>query len=119
MFAEVILQWVLEPNNPTQAVEGDNITLRWDYNLTGDTVDRVQWINVKNAKAKGIGKLTSNGPVVFPDFLTRFKIDANEKATLMIFNVTRRDTGEYTCEVDLQQSINKISSVRKLNVLCK
>ena len=118
-MAEGILQWVLQPNSPTEAVEGANITLRWDYNLTGDTVDRVQWINVKNAKAKGIGKLTSNGPVVYPDFITRFKIDANEKATLMILNVARRDTGEYQCEVDLQRSNKKISSVIKLSVLCK
>ena len=57
---------------------------------------------MKNTEA--IGKLSSKGPVVFPDYTTRFKIDGNEKATLMIFNVTRRDTGEYKCQVDLQQS---------------
>ena len=65
-------------------------------------------VDTKNTEA--IGKLTSNLPVVYPDYTTRFKIDMNEKATLIIFNVTRRDTAEYTCEVDLQQSINKISS---------
>ena len=85
----------MEPNNPTEALEGKNITVRWDYSLTGDTVDRVQWFDMKNTEA--IGKLSSKGP-------TRFKIDGNEKATLMIFNVTRRDTGEYKCQVDLQQS---------------
>ena len=107
----------MEPNNLTEAVEGDNITLRWDYNLTGDTIDRVQWRDVKNSEA--IGKLSSSGPVVYPDYITRFMIDANEKATLKIFNVTRTDTGEYKCEVDVKLSDRKISSVIQLNVLCK
>ena len=117
LFAEVILQWVLEPNNPSEAVEGDNITLKWDYNLTGDTIDRVQWRDVKNSEA--IGKLSSSGPVVYPDYITRFKIDENEKATLMIFDVKRRDTGKYKCEVDVKLSDQKISSEIQLNVLCK
>ena len=115
MFAEIILQWVLEPNNPTEALEGENITLRWDYNLTGDTPDRVQW----RQEDTPVGKLTSNGAVVFSGYKTRFKIDTNEKATLMIFNVTRRDTGEYKCEVDSNQGDKPISSVIQLNVLCE
>ena len=76
-ISEVIPQWVLEPNNPTEAVEGENITLRWDYSQIGDTVDLIQWLDMKNTEA--IGKLTSNGPVVYPHYTTRFKIDANEK----------------------------------------
>ena len=105
----------MEPNNPTEAVEGENITLQWDYNLTGDTLDRVQW----RQEGIPVGKLTSNGLLVFPDYKTRFKIDANEKATLMIFNVTRRDRGKYVCQVESNQGDKPISSVIQLNVLCK
>ena len=115
MFAEIILQWVLEPNNPTEAVEGENITLRWDYNLTGDTLDRVQW----RQEDTPVGKLTSNGPVVFSGYKTRFKIDANEKATLMIFSVARSDKGKYVCQVESNQGDKPIRSVIQLNVLCE
>ena len=105
----------MKPNNQTEALEGENITLRWDYNLTGDTLDRVQW----RQEGTPIGKLTSNGPVVYTDYKTRFKIDANEKATLMIFDVTRRDKGEYKCEVESNLGGMPISSVIQVNVLCE
>ena len=116
LITETILRWVQEPNNPTEAAEGENITLRWDYNLTGDTVFLVHWIDKKSVK--NIGRLSSNNPVVFDDYKTRFKINANDKATLIIFNVTRNDTGEYGCEVQTQGG-ETLNSVIRLDVLCK
>ena len=116
LITETILRWVQEPNSPTEAVEGENITLRWDYNLTGDTVFLVQWIDKKSVK--NIGRLSSNNPVVFDDYKTRFKINANDKATLIILYVTRNDTGEYGCEVQTQGG-KTLNSVIRLDVLCK
>ena len=82
----------MELNNPIEAVEGENITLRWDYSLIGGTVDRVQWLDMKNTEA--IGKLTSNGPVMYSDYTTRFKIDANDADDLQCYKKRHR---EYTC----------------------
>ena len=110
------MRWVQEPNNLTETVEGENITLRWDYNLTGDTVFQVLWIDKKNMET--IGRLSSNNPVVFDGYETRFKINANEKATLIILHVTRNDTGEYGCEVQTGRG-KKLTSVIRLDVLCK
>ena len=110
------MRWVQEPNNRTEAVEGENITLRWDYNLTGDTVFLVLWFDKKSVKS--IGRLSSNNPVVFDGYKPRFKINTNEKATLSILHVTRTDTGEYGCEVQTQGGKTLISVIR-LDVLCK
>ena len=110
------MRWVQEPNSPTEVVEDKSITLRWDYNLTGDTVFQVQWIDKKSVK--NIGRLSSNNPVVFDDYKPRFKINATDKATLIILNVTRNDTGEYGCEVQTQGG-KMLNSVIRLDVLCK
>ena len=110
------MRWVQEPNNPTEVVEGENITLRWDYNLTGDTVYQVQWIDKKNVES--IGRLSSNIPVVFDGYETHFAINANEKATLIILHVTRNDTGQYGCEVQTGRG-KKLNSVIQIDVLCK
>ena len=111
------MRWVQEPNNLTEVVEGENnITLMWDYNLTGDSVFQVQWFDKKRGKT--IGRLSSNNPVVFEDYKPRFKINADEKATLIILNVTRDDTGEYRCEVQTQGG-ETLDSVIRLDVQCK
>ena len=114
-IAEIILRWAQEPINPTE-VEGKNITLRWDFNLTGDTVDQVEWTDEKNGKS--IARLSSGVIKIFTAYKERFKVIASEKATLMIFNLTRTDTGGYKCIVETDEG-EEFSSVIQLNVLCK
>ena len=113
--AGIILQWVQEPINSTEA-EGKNITLRWEYNLTGDTIDQVLWNDEKNGKS--IARLTSGVIKMFAAYKERFKVNASEKATLMIFNLTRTDTGEYGCKVETDGGV-EFSSVIQLDVMCK
>ena len=55
---------------------------------------------------------------MFTAYKERFKVNASEKATLMIFNLRRTDTGEYECKVETDGG-EEISSTIQLNVLCK
>ena len=110
------LSWVREPNNPTEAVEGHNTTLSWDYNLDSGKLRSVKWLD----KAwYTIGEIwpTSN-PLVFIKFRPRFKISEIEQATLIIINVTRADMGRYTCQV-MTKDLRQLYSAIQVDVLCK
>ena len=76
----------------------------------------MQWSDSKNGKT--IGRLSSGVIKIFTAYKERFKINASEKATLMIFNVTRTDTGGYECKVETDGG-EEINSAIRLNVLCK
>ena len=115
---ETALQWDREPSNTTEAVEGRNATLRWDYNLDGGTLRVVEWTDRTTGQIIGDIRPPS-GPVVFPNFRPRFKISETEtEATLTIINVTESDAGEYSCRVQTQYFQQIISTVR-LDVLRK
>ena len=114
-IVETALRWEQEPSNTTEVVGGRNATLRWDYNLDGGTLRVVEW--TERTTGQSIGEIRPpSSPVVFPSFRPRFMI--SEKATLVIINVTRNDTGEYSCRAQTQDSQTIISTVW-LEVLCK
>ena len=76
----------------------------------------MEWTDKKNGKT--IGRLSSGVIKMFTAYKERFKVIASEKATLMIFNLTRTDTGGYECKVETDGG-EEVISVIQLNVLCK
>ena len=94
------------------------MTLRWDYNLTGDTVFQVLWLDGSVFPSKTIGRLSSNNPVVFQDYRERFAIEKDEKATLVIRGVTRAESGGFRCQVHTNLG-SSFDSTIEVDVLCK
>ena len=116
-IADSALSWSQEPKQPTEAVEGENATLRWDYDLGGATFLLVKWHQILDGNEKEIAKrILSNNLQLFGNFTARFNV--TDKATLIITNVLRTDTGKYECTVTPQSGAD-ITSTRQLNVLCK
>ena len=115
---ETALQWDQEPSNTTEAVEGRNVTLRWDYNLDGSTLRVVEWTD--RTTGQSIGEIRPpSSALVFTNFIPRFNINKTEtEATLMIINVTESDAEEYSCRVQTQD-FQQISSTVRLDVLRK
>ena len=118
LITESALSWDKEPDNPTEAVEGENVTLRWDYNLDGGTFYQVQWERVDGSVRFVGSRVLANNPVVFAAFQPRFQISESEEATLIISNVNRTDTGKYKCQFQIQEGQNLPSEIQ-LDVLCK
>ena len=117
VIADSTISWSNEPKEPTEAVEGENATLRWDYNLGGLLFLLVKWYQILDGKETEIAKrVLANSPEIFYNFTGRLLI--THKATLIITNVSRTDTGKYKCAVT-PQSGKALSSTRQLDVLCK
>ena len=114
---EGALHWIQEPTNPTEAVEGTDTALKWDYNLDGETFTSLEWF-YKAAATIGQRSSPSSKPQMNPLF-PRFNISETEKATLIISSVNRTDTAEYSCKVKSQQTWLGIVSTIQLDVLCK
>lgn len=92
------------------------MTLRWDYNLSsGRSLREVGW----KREGATVAELEPSGPFVYKNFRPRFKINDNEKATLVILNVTRGDTGDYTCLVKDNEREESDPSTIRLDVQCK
>ena len=79
----------------------------------------VEWNQILdgNSNEKEIGKrVLGKSPEVLGGFKARFNV--TEKATLIITNVLRTDTGKYKCKVS-PQSGRSFSSTVLLDVQCK
>ena len=106
-----------QPKEPTEAEERGNATLRWDYDLGGSRFFSAKWHRILDGKEIQIAtQILANNPNIFDNFTARFSI--TDKATLIITNVSRTDTGKYKCSVS-PESGKDISSTRQLDVLCK
>ena len=79
----------------------------------------VEWNQILDGSLneKEIGKrVLGNSPQLFGDFKARFNI--TDKATLIITNVLRTDTGKYECKVT-PHSGPSFSSTILLDIQCK
>ena len=77
----------------------------------------VKWYQILDGKETVIAqRVLANSPEIFDEFKARFMI--TDKATLIITNVPRTDTGKYKCIVT-PQSDKDIFSTRQLDALCK
>lgn len=79
------------------------------------TLREVEW----NKEGARVAELEPSGPFVYKNFRPRFKVNDNEKATLIILDVTRGDTGDYTCVVNDNEREESDPSTIRLDVQCK
>ena len=114
------LKWTKEPNNPTEAEEGTDRELKWDYDLEGATFRSLEWIYVKTSSTIADRDSPSSKPFMYAGF-PRFNVSETERATLIITNVNRSDEAEYSCKLTVQdgQIRPQITSVIQLKVMCK
>ena len=73
------LRWLHPLDRGIKAAEGGKIALRWDYDLEGQTLDEIEWVDMRKFAPP-------RKPSVNPEF-PRFNVSNTEKATLYIFPV--------------------------------
>ena len=114
------LRWTKEPNNPTEAEEGTDVSLKWDYDLEGATFRSLEWIYIKTGSTIADRDSPSSKPFMYAAF-SRFNVSETERATLIITNVNRTDTVKYSCKLTVQDGQNRpqIASTIQLKVICK
>lgn len=106
--------------SPSDAIEGQNLTLVWTYTLDG-TVGLAQFhIITDSGSGLLIGKKFGPGVIIVqPEYQSRFRAQAtNTRAELNIFAVQRSDEGTYRMNILPSGSGSLVQSV-VLIVSCK
>ena len=109
------LEWIAEPDNPTEITEGQNVALTWSYSLTaGEQASSitpgyiVKWfkfnssslVHIEIASYSIIGDGQFFGKPKDPRYVVGTPI-ASDSATLLINDVTRSDEARYKIEYRL------------------
>ena len=117
------LRWIKEPSDPTEAREGTDVSLDWDYDLQGVPFRQLIWSDWSDSDAdKTIAEWDkSSRPLIFADFQSRFDVDENKKATLVIRNVNQTNNGRYSCDLQglTNGAVQELSSIIQLLVVSK
>ena len=112
------LRWLHPLDRGIEAVEDGKIALRWDYDLEGQTLDEIEWVDMSTSETIARKFVPPRKPSVNPEF-PRFNVSNTEKVTLYISPVKRSDKGQYSCKVlsteDMWGNIGRVN----LDVLCE
>ena len=119
--------WTAQPTNPTTAIEGQDVSLAWQYSLTADELIQSQtqftifWKKL-NMSTSNYDKIGTKGYVQsFGGFgyhepqSPRIVIDRSDQATLHIKDVRREDEGTYKIEFSLKAD-GSILAEQRVNV---
>ena len=107
----------LAPSNPTEVLEGENITLEWRYNLSGRSFFLMR-VTLEDPTKLIVQKV--NNILVVPD--SRVQANVTDAFSSVSFvGVVRDDDGDYQLEIqnDDFQNINIARNEIRLRVLCK
>ena len=105
------------PSNPTEVLEGENITLEWRYNLSGRSFFLMR-VTLEDPTKLIVQKV--NNILVVPD--SRVQANVTDAFSSVSFvGVVRDDDGDYQLEIqnDDFQNINIARNEIRLRVLCK
>ena len=105
------------PSNPTEVLEGENITLEWRYNLSGRSFFLMR-VTLEDPPKLIVQKV--NNILVVPD--SRVQANVTDAFSSVSFvGVVRDDDGDYQLEIqnDDFQNINIARNEIRLRVLCK
>ena len=103
-----------EPSNPSRVDEGDNITLRWTYNIDGTFRDST----FLRAGAT-IALKDSSGLAVSAEFSDHVQvIISDSEAALTLLHVNRSDGGQYQYVIR-NTALRSTDSVVNVFVQCK
>ena len=131
--------WTAQPTNPTPAIKGQDVSLAWQYSLTGNQLIQSQSQFVISWKKLNQSTLNYNniGTKIFSSLSGRLSydepqtpqivIDRSDQATLHIKDVRKEDEGTYKIELILvsgtvaEQKVNLTVLGKLLSVhsLCK
>lgn len=105
-----------EPSNPSLVDEGDNITLRWTYNIDGTFRDSV-FTSVRTGAT--IALKQSMGLAVATEFSDHVQVIISEsEAALTLLRVNRTDNGDYRYSIR-NTALEATESVVSVFVQCK
>ena len=105
-----------EPSNPSRVDEGDNITLRWFYNIDGAFRDST-FISARTGVT--IALKDSSGLAVAAAFSDHVQvIISDSEATLILLHVNRSDDGDYRYSIR-NTALRSAESVVNVFVQCK
>ena len=105
-----------EPSNPSHVDEGDNITLRWTYNINGTFRDSRFTLSTGAI----IALKDPTGFTVTPAFSGRVQaFISDSEATLTLLHVKRSDDGGYQYTIQNTNFLFTASSVVYVLVQCK
>ena len=112
---EAVPSFTEEPSNPSRVDEGDNITLRWTYNIDGTFRNSVFELSTGETIALKDG----SGLTVAPAFSGRVQVFISDsEATLTLLRVKRSDDKEYRYRIQ-NTAIQAAQSVVNVFVQCK
>ena len=113
---EAVPSFTEEPSNPSRVNEGDNITLRWTYNIDGTFRDS-SFVLLRTGVT--IALKDSSGLTVAPIFSDHVQvIISDSEATLTLLHVNRSDDGDYEYQIR-NSALGTKESVVNVFVQCK
>ena len=113
---EAVPSFIEEPSNPSRVNEGDNITLRWTYNIDGTFRDSTFTL-VRTGNT--IALKDSSGLTVAPRFSDHVQvIISDSEAALTLLHVNRSDDGDYEYHIR-NTALGIKKSVVNVFVQCK
>ena len=113
---EAVPSFIEEPSNPSRVNEGDNITLRWTYNIDGTFRDATFTLE---RTGDTIALKDSSGLTVAPRFSDHMQvIISDSEAALTLLHVNRSEDGDYRCAI-WNTALSATQSVVNVVVQCK
>ena len=113
---EAVPSFTEEPSNPSRVDEGDNITLRWTYNIDGTFRDST-FILLRTGST--IALKDSIGLAVAAEFSDHVQvIISDSEAALTLLHVNRSDDGDYRYVIR-NTALRSTESVVNVFVQCK
>ena len=113
---EAVPSFTEEPSNPSLVNEGDNITLRWTYNIDGTFRDSAFTLA---RTGDTIALKDSSGLTVAPAFSDHVQvIILDSEATLTLLHMKRTDNGDYRYHIR-NTALDATESVVNVFVQCK
>ena len=111
---EAVPSFTEEPSNPSRVNEGDNITLRWTYNIDGTFRD-----STLTRAGDTIALKDSSGLAVGAEFSDHVQvIISDSEAALSLLHVNRSDGGQYQYVIR-NTALRSTESVVNVFVQCK
>ena len=120
-IVELLPTFTATPENPSNVLEGNNITLVWQYNLTGSFGDVLLQFLDSSPSLTIVDKYDINVDAAIPESVYQGRIQENINATraeVTIFALQRSESGEYEIDV-VNSKRQRIKNRMTVQVQCK
>ena len=120
-FLELKPTFTATPQNPFYVLEGNNITLVWEYNLNGSFGDVYLQFLGSSPSLTVVDKYDINVDAAVPESVYQGRIRENINATraeITIFALQRSESGEYEIDV-VTSKRRRIRNQLTVQVQCK